>query len=193
MNRTLANGTRILLRPIGPLDKADLQRGMVALSPEARRHRFFSARDLLDPDTLIYLTEVDYRRHFAWVAVDIDRVDQPVVAVARYIASADEPGTAEIAFVVGDDYQRQGLATMLLELLSITARDNGIERFSARVLADNTDMRSILVKAGAKLTTDDAGVLATTMAVPAATGRFDRAEVLRIARAAARRRPRRSA
>jgi RimJ/RimL family protein N-acetyltransferase len=180
----LANGTRIRMRPIRPGDRAKLQRGMVELSPIARRHRFFSARDELDEQMLTYLTVIDYRSHFAWVAVDLDRPGQPIVAVGRYIRVADQPATAEIAFVVGDDYQRQGLGTRLLDLLALTAEVNGIDHFYARVLSDNVAMRHVLTRAGAKLELDDAGVLRTTMARPPATPFFDRAQVVAIATAA---------
>ncbi len=183
----LPNGARILLRPITAGDKARLQCGMGRLSPLTRRQRFFSAKDQLDDQDVAYLTEVDYRSHFAWVAVDLGRAGQPVVAVGRYIRQTEDPATAEIAFVVGDDYRRQGLATMLLDLLSVTAGANGIDHFYAQVLADNVAMRHILTTAGARLEQGDAGVLQTTMALPAITGRIDTAPILAIARTAAAR------
>lgn len=230
----LPSGTRILLRPITPADRQQLHRGMAALSAIARRNRFFSAIGDLGEDLVSYLTEIDYRSHFAWVAVDLDRPGQPVVAVGRYVslegsladeALADarpalvvgpvlsdggppaarrrarvEPSggnglrapvtvlrkVAEVAFVVGDDYQDQGLATMLLELLTIVAGANGIDHFFARVLEDNTAMRHVLTKAGARLRPDEAGVLRTTFDLPATTGRFPAPKVRAIARSAAR-------
>jgi len=185
---TLADGRRVALRPIPADDKDRIRQGMVALSPLSRRHRFFSAKDELDEDVVTYLTEIDYRSHFAWVAVAVDRSGQPIVAVGRYIAMDGLPPTAEIAFVVADDYQRQGLGTMLLDLLAVVARDTGIDRFYARVLDDNVPMRRMLAHAGAKLDLDEAGVLQTTIEVPQAGGPFDPAPVLAIARAAALRR-----
>ncbi|HWD09374.1 MAG TPA: GNAT family protein [Actinomycetota bacterium] len=194
----LPDGTAILLRPIVPSDRTRLHRGMAALSATARRHRFFTAKDALAEDLVTYLTEIDYQSHFAWVAVDVEREGQPVVAVGRYVTldgalAADArdgfPGSskvAEIAFVVGDDYQRQGLATILLDLLSIVAAANGIKQFFARVLDDNLAMRHVLTKAGGKLRLEDAGVLRATMDVPAPTARFSADEVLAIARSAAR-------
>jgi len=190
---TLADGTHLVLRPIVPDDKSKLRQGMGVLSAAARRHRFFSSKESLDEPTLIYLTEIDYRSHVAWVAVDVDRLGQPVVAVARYIAlgAGGAPGGAtgavgaEVAFVVGDDYQRHGIATMLLELLTIVARDNGIEQFHARVLDDNVAMRRILTRAGGQFVVDEAGVLRTAMDLPPLTGRFDSDAVCSLARAAA--------
>jgi RimJ/RimL family protein N-acetyltransferase len=182
----VANGTRVLLRPIMPGDRAKLHWGMQHLSADARRHRFFSAIADLDDELAGYLTEIDYRSHFAWVAVALDVVGQPVIAVGRYVRLAPDPSVAEIAFVVGDDYRRQGLASMLLDLLAIVARHNGIGRFHARVMADNVAMRSLLAKAGAKMELDDAGILRTTMDVPAPSGASDPATALAVAEAAAR-------
>jgi RimJ/RimL family protein N-acetyltransferase len=181
----VAKGTRVLLRPIMPGDRAKLHWGMRHLSADARRHRFFSALADLDDELADYLTEIDYRSHFAWVAVALDVVGQPVVAVGRYVRLPSDPSAAEIAFVVGDDYRRQGLASALLDLLAIVARHNGIRRFHARVMTDNVAMRSLLSKAGARMELDDAGILRTTMDVPAPSGRSDPDTALSLAEAAA--------
>jgi RimJ/RimL family protein N-acetyltransferase len=182
----VANGTRVLLRPIMPGDREKLHSGMQHLSADSRRHRFFSAIAELDEELADYLTEIDYRSHFAWVAVALDVVGQPVIAVGRYVRLAPDPSVAEIAFVVGDDYRRQGLASVLLDLLAIVARHNGIGRFHARVMTDNVAMRSLLAKAGAKMELDDAGILRTTMDVPAPSGRSDPATAISVAEATAR-------
>lgn len=197
----LANGTRVVFRPIAAEDKVKLQFGMGHLSAAARRQRFFSALGELDDELVAYLTEIDYRSHFAWVAVDADRPGDPIVAVGRYIEVDNEaiegpctpdvdpgmaaPRTAEIAFVVGDDYRRLGIASMLLDLLTIVAQANGIDRFYARVLGENLPMRHILTRAGAKLKQDDAGVLCATMPLPAPSKRFSPVVVRSIGRAAA--------
>ena len=183
----LANGTHVLFRPIRPGDRDRLQRGMRLLSPVARRHRFFTAMDRLSDRSAAYLTNIDYSSHFAWVAVDLDRPELPIVAVGRYIRLPDDPATAEIAFVVGDDYQRQGLATVLLDLLTVVARHHGIEHFHARLLSDNMAMRHILTTAGGRLENDEAGVLRTTFDVPAPSGAFDPEAVLAVAAGALRR------
>ncbi len=182
----VASGTRVLLRPIMPGDRTKLHWGMQHLSADSRRHRFFSAIAELDEELADYLTQIDYRSHFAWVAVALDVVGQPVIAVARYVRLAPDPSVAEIAFVVGDDYRRQGLASVLLDLLAVVARHNGIERFHARVMTDNVAMRSLLSKAGAKMELDDAGILRTTMEVPASSDRIDAATAISVAEAAAR-------
>jgi RimJ/RimL family protein N-acetyltransferase len=57
--------------------------------------------------------------------------------VARYVALPDSEDTAELAVVVGDPFQGQGLGRRMTELLADEARERGIRRFAATMLADN--------------------------------------------------------
>ena len=59
-----------------------------------------------------------------------------------------EPGTAEVAFAVADDYQGRGMATRLLEQLAAIAAERGIYRFDAEVMADNRAMLGVFARAG---------------------------------------------
>jgi GNAT superfamily N-acetyltransferase len=132
----LADGTRVVIRRIQPADKRMLARGLELLSEETRRRRFLGAKPRLTTAELRYLTEIDGHAHYALVAVLADRLDH-VVAVARYVTFADEPGTADAAIVVGDPWQRKGLGRRLALMLADVARENGIQRFSAAMLSDN--------------------------------------------------------
>src|SRR5439155_224847 len=84
--------------------------------------------------------------------------DEPEVASAHYIRERDDPETAEVAFSVIDEYQHRGIGTLLLGALAVAAHVNGVRRFSARVLADNTPMKRILQTAGGRMKVDDATV-----------------------------------
>ena len=66
-------------------------------------------------------------------------------------ATRTDPAVAEVAFIVGDDYQGRGIGTFLMGALAVAARGDGVQRFSARVLADNYPMRKILDRFGASL------------------------------------------
>ena len=72
--------------------------------------------------------------------------------IARYIRDPDDPGAAEIAVTIADDWQGRGLGTELLARLSDRARQAGIGRFTATVAADNAAMTRLLWKMGAELT-----------------------------------------
>ncbi len=70
-----------------------------------------------------------------------------IVAVGRYEreAGTDE---AEVAFVVADEHQGRGIGSVLLEHLAAAARESGISRFQAVVLAENRAMVRVFRDAG---------------------------------------------
>jgi RimJ/RimL family protein N-acetyltransferase len=57
--------------------------------------------------------------------------------------------TAEFAVVVGDEFHRQGLAGELMDRLAVAARERGIRRFQASMLADNAAIRRIMQRLAA--------------------------------------------
>src|SRR4028118_920098 len=67
---TLANGLRVLIRPIRADDKAELQRGLKRLSAETVYRRFLAAKPRLTSSELRYFTEVDNHDHIAPVAAE---------------------------------------------------------------------------------------------------------------------------
>ena len=74
-----------------------------------------------------------------------------VVAVANWVRLRD-PGVAEVAFAVGDDFQRRGIGTRLLEQLAARAAQAGVEEFVAEVLHDNDRMLGVFRDAGFAVT-----------------------------------------
>ena len=112
-------------------------------SPESNYRRFFSAKPMLTPAEL---------RHFT----DVDMVDRAALCVewhGEFIAWASYerwPGRddADTAFMVDDAHHGKGIATLLLEHLAAIATSNGIERFTAEVLADNRPMLAVFARAG---------------------------------------------
>src|SRR3954471_3235699 len=141
---SLRDGSQIAIRPIEPGDREALAEGLRRLSPESRYRRFFaSVRDLSERD-LDYLTQVDHHRHEALVALDADTGEG--VGVARFVRT--EEGQAEPAMVVADDWQGRGVATALLDALVDRAREEGVERFVAPVLAGNREAMRVLERLG---------------------------------------------
>jgi RimJ/RimL family protein N-acetyltransferase len=139
----LPNGARVFIRPIAPGDKDKLARGLRQLSEESIRKRFLAAKPRFTGAELRYLTEVDGVNHIALVAVLEDDPDQ-LVAVARCVRLPDRPATAEMAIVVGDPWQNQGLGRALATALADAAVAVGIRRFAATVLGDNEAARRLM-------------------------------------------------
>lgn len=140
----LRDGSAVLVRPIEPSDSDLLRAGFERLSDESRYRRFLSPVARLSESQLRYLTDVDHRDHEALIAIDPDSGE--AVAVARYVRTDAE--TAEFAVTVVDDWQGRGLGTAVLELLTGRARDEGIMRFGALLLAGNAEMLELLGRLG---------------------------------------------
>jgi len=156
---------QLLVRPILPSDRGKLADTQPGFSRESHYRRFFSAPPLSEK-VIRYLIDVDYCDHFAWVVLAADDAGEPGVASARYIRERDSHEIAEVAFSVVDEYQGRGLGTFLLGALGVAATENGVQRFRARVLAENEPMRAILRRAGAHFEFAEPGVLETLIDVP---------------------------
>lgn len=141
----IRDGAQVDVRPIEPGDKDLMRDGFARLSPESRYERFLSPLDQLSNSMLRYLTEVDHHDHEALVAFDPE--EGRAIGVARYVRE-DEPDVAEAAIIVADDWHGRGLGTALLQELAERARQEGIRRFTALVLARNEDMIDMLFRLG---------------------------------------------
>ena len=156
-SHTLADGLVVRLRHIRPEDDIELRRQFQRLSPTSRFRRFFGSLDTLDDATVHYLTHVDGTNHVAIVALT-DSPDLKTdigLGVARFIRLANEHDVAEAAVVVVDDYQGQGIGTLLGLVLAEAARERGITRFRAEVLASNDQARQLMHDVNAHLVRAD--------------------------------------
>jgi RimJ/RimL family protein N-acetyltransferase len=164
----LRDGAVVRLRPITPEDASRLVALYERLSLDTRYHRFFTAMRRLPPDWARFLAGVDHRRRLALVAESPTDADA-LIAVARYEPS-EEPGTAEVAFVVEDAWQNRGLGSVLFRALLRAAAANGIRRFRAWVLADNRRMLDMIARFGrVEARTIEQGVVQLTFTAPAGT------------------------
>jgi CRP-like cAMP-binding protein len=159
----MRDGSWYYLRPVLPGDSERTTNGPVEFSGETLYRRFQSPRTPTK-SLMTYLFEVDYVHHFVWVMTD--GPEGPVVADARFVREENDPAVAEVAFIVGDDYQGRGIGTVLMEALVVAANFTGVQRFTARVLTDNHAMRAILDRYGAVWHRDDLGVVTTVVDVP---------------------------
>jgi GNAT superfamily N-acetyltransferase len=137
---------QVEIRPIEPDDRDALARGFDRLSEQSRYRRFLSPRGPLSQAELSYLTEVDHRDHEALVAVDPETGEG--VGVARFIRSSEDPALAELAVAVADDWQGQGVGSLLAAELAKRARDEGITCFTALALAENGAILGLLQDLG---------------------------------------------
>jgi GNAT superfamily N-acetyltransferase len=132
MSTSLRDGRTVRIRTLRPDDGERLRRLFFRLSPLSVYRRFLSPLPAPSEEGLRRLLDVDHSEREALAALDGDEI----VGVARY---ARRPGSssADIAVVVADDWQRDGLGHLLLERLTRLARMRAIQYFEATVLGDN--------------------------------------------------------
>jgi RimJ/RimL family protein N-acetyltransferase len=144
---TLPDGTALLVRRVQTSDAPRLAEGFAGLSEESRRQRFLAPKPTLSASELRYFTEVDGHHHEALAA--IDPATGIGVGIARFVREPGDPTRAEVAVTVADEWQHRGVATLLLGRLTDRAREEGIERYTALISADNRPMRQLLAHLGA--------------------------------------------
>ena len=147
----LADGGRVVLRPIRATDVDDLRQGFERLSDRSRYLRFFTPLQKLPDDWATRLTNLDHRTHRAWVAYDPDG-DAPApglgVGVARLVELPDDPTSAEAAISVTDDYQGRGIGRLLMEIITGTAVVAGYTTLVTNVLRENRRMLELVDRLG---------------------------------------------
>lgn len=162
----LDDGTLILFRRIQPEDKHRLQEGMRYLSAESRFLRFFHHIDRLSESQLRYLTEVDFKDHFAWVAVMPELEGEPGVGVGRWVRTPDDPAVAEGAVTVVDQFHNRGIGKTLLWLMARSAIQQGVHSFRAWTLGDNRTMQQLLKGFGARPGPWESGIMEVLVPLP---------------------------
>jgi RimJ/RimL family protein N-acetyltransferase len=146
----LTDGTTCHMRPSGPGDRDLLTRCFAALSPRARRLRFFAEKRLLTDAELDHFVDVDGHQHIAFVAVRTDAAgnDQEPLGFARCLRLTPGGETAELSITVIDQAQGQGVGSALVARLARAAHTQGIRRFWFETAADNEGMRRLARRLG---------------------------------------------
>lgn len=161
-SRPLRDGSRVHLDLLGPADRTDLLAGFAGLSRRSRHLRFFSAMGELPARVLDGLLDTDAYQHVA-IGARLqganERIEAPIVGVARYFRMDGAADTAEPAVAVVDALHGRGLGRLLLRAISAHARANGIMRFRAHALADNVRIRQILLASQGVLVERDGPVV----------------------------------
>ncbi len=161
--RTLKDGTVVLLRPIKPTDEPLMKDMFYDFSERTVYLRYHATLKSMPHNSLQVFCNVDYETEMAIVAVVQRDAVEEVVGVARYMVEHAEQ-TAELAFAVRDEWQRKGIGTHLFHYLIQIARNRGIRRCTASVLAENQGMMRIFHRCGLPLQhRTEAGVISVEL------------------------------
>lgn len=145
------HGRPIVLRPIRPEDFAQHQRFLAQVTAEDMRTRFLAAIRELPPRDLAHLTQLDYEREMAFIAVTPpDGGSGETLGVVRAYTDPENV-EAEFAVLVRSDLKERGLGALLLEKLIRYCRGRGTQRLVGQALSENVRMLQLARKLGFRL------------------------------------------
>ena len=136
----------ITIRALRPDDRAGMLAAIGRTSMQSLQRRFFVPKKGFSEKEMAYFLNIDFDNHVALIAEINEDGHQVIAGSGRYIQV--RPGHAEIAFLVVDAYQGQGIGTILMRHLALLARDAGLKELVAEVLPENTAMLKLFKKFG---------------------------------------------
>jgi acetyltransferase len=160
LEETVAWGEQdLVLRPIRPDDEPRHLAFLQKLDPEDIRMRIFSSRRVLERSELARLTQIDYEREMAFIAL-APGADGALTTVGTVRAVTDpDNDDAEFGIIVRSDLKRRGLGHLLLNKMIRYCRDRGTQRLVGDVLAVNTGMLQLAGALGFQSTHTEEGEL----------------------------------
>jgi acyl-CoA hydrolase/RimJ/RimL family protein N-acetyltransferase len=141
--QTTKKGLDLLLRPAKISDEPLLKDFLYSLSDQSIYRRFFSARTDMPHEYVQQFVVIDYTQRMVILAVLEKGKKEEIVGMGQY-AIDESTHTADVAFVVRDDYQNRGIGTELVSYLTYLAKKQGLLGFTADILVDNKPMLHVL-------------------------------------------------
>ncbi len=141
----IKNGKTLHFRPLLPSDEFAYRNFFYSLQEETIYYRFFYQMKLFSHEVIQkQWASVDYRKNMSMIGLVQRGGHQEIVAIGTY--AQEDATSAEVAFVVREDFQGMGIASYLLKILEGIAKENDYARFTATVLQDNPGMLSVFRK-----------------------------------------------
>ena len=143
---TLRDGRSVTIRALKPEDRSAMLSAVGRVSAQSLYRRFFGPKRGFTEKETDFFVNVDFITHVALVAVVDEGGKDTIIGAGRYIVA--EPGKAEVAFAIIDEYQGQGIGTALLRHLVMIARESELQQLVAEVLPENAPMLTLFRKCG---------------------------------------------
>jgi len=149
---TLHDGTEVFFRPVKPIDEPALSEMLYSASKESIRTRFMTRKGNFPHKDVQQWTNIDYHNNISIVGIVPSVSGEQIVAIAQYYLDP-KTQTAEVAFLVQDEWQKKGLGTLLLAYLTQIAKQRGVKKFYAKVLPVNKAMLAVFHNSGYEINT----------------------------------------
>ncbi len=147
----LKDQSHVLLRPIRPEDEPAHKQFVLKVSDEDRYKRFFADVGELGHEELARMTQIDYDREMAFVAIGQDGAfSQQILGVVRAISNPDQ-SDAEFAILVRSDLKGLGLGKLMMEKIVRYAKERGIGQLSGMTMPSNRGMINLAKRLGFKI------------------------------------------
>jgi acetyltransferase len=150
VTRKLKDEKDAVLRPVRPEDEPLLVELFKAFSEQTMRFRFFRVIKETSHETLARYCNIDYEREMVIVAELTEESKRKIAGMVRLVVQPDGE-SGEVAVVVGDPWQNEGLGSELFGYIVEVGRDMGLKRMFGEILAENTKMMHICHKKGFEL------------------------------------------
>ena len=130
-----------------PEDEPQLMAFIAQVTKEDLYYRYFSEINEFTHDDLVNMTQIDYDREMAFVAVRTTVEGNEILGVTRAISDPDNID-AEFAVLVRSDLKGMGLGRKLLEKLIAYTQNHGLQRLNGITMPNNKGMIGLARKLG---------------------------------------------
>jgi acyl-CoA hydrolase/RimJ/RimL family protein N-acetyltransferase len=138
-------GVKLFMRPVRISDEDLIKDFFYSLSDRSLQRRFLTIRKDIPHKMRQKFVVIDYTREIVILACIVKNDIELVVGIGQYVKWEDR-NFADIAFAVRDDHQKKGIGTELLDYITLLAKNEGLQGFTADVLGDNKPMLHLFDK-----------------------------------------------
>lgn len=132
------------------------------LSEESRKRRFFKIICDTSQETKIGYCHIDYDREISFVGEMAEEGRRKIIGAIRLLMEANGK-TGEIAIIVADSWQKQGLGSNMLNYLIEICKDKKIEEIYGVTQPDNNRAITLVKKRGFTTEPLEDGTLKATL------------------------------
>lgn len=143
---TLRDGRTVEVRAQRPQDREGICAAIARTNTKTLYHRFFTVKRAFSEKEAHFFLDIDFVDHVALVALAEEEGKPTIVGGCRYIV--EQPGLAEVSFLVIDEYQAKGIGSALMRYIAAIGREAGLRELSAEVLSDNGPMLKVFARSG---------------------------------------------
>lgn len=143
----LRDGTEVLLRPVRPEDEPLEHEMFMSLSEATLRERFYQTIKTMTHEMHARCCNIDYDREMAIVAEIRENGKRRIIGIGSFMIGADGK-SCEFSVLIHDDFQGQGLASKLVDIIIGIADEKGLEEFFGYIEPKNRKMVNLTAKLG---------------------------------------------